>query len=147
MTMTDGFEVHPTLLADCHMLGELDLCIVLLNRNASVPWFILVPRTDRVDFLDLTAPARQLALDESCVISQYLKQDRGIEKVNFASIGNVVAQMHLHIVGRHRADSCWPAPVWGNLSSHLEYDADQLNEITLTLTEHYGLRRCEGSTK
>ena len=127
------FQLHPQLVADCHAIGRFDLCHVLLHKNASVPWFILVPETDAADLLDLADAQRALAIKEAALVSEFLKTTLGFSKVNFASIGNVVPQLHLHVVGRKASDPCWPAPVWGNLHETREYSSADLGRITRLL--------------
>ena len=63
------------------------------------------------------------------MISNYLKQVQKTPKVNFASLGNVVPQLHIHVIGRHDKDACWPAPVWGNLREVLEYEPEEVESI------------------
>ncbi len=124
-----GFIIHSQLLADCHRLGRLEFCHVLLNRNAVLPWFILVPQTAVTDLLDLPETERTAALREAAVIGQWIKRHLGYGKINFAAIGNVVPQLHLHIVGRKPGDPCWPAPVWGHLVESQEYSDQRVGEI------------------
>jgi len=116
------------LLQDCHHLGRLPASDVLLNRNAALPWFILVPETRLGDFLDLPEEHRQAVLAECASVSAFIKQVLGFEKVNFAGLGNVVPAMHLHIIGRHPKDACWPRPVWGNLPEGETYTPEVLRE-------------------
>jgi diadenosine tetraphosphate (Ap4A) HIT family hydrolase len=137
--------IHPQLLADCHLLGRFEMCAVLLNRNAALPWFILVPETDLEDVLDL--PAAQLArVGAECQqLSRFLKQSLGYSKVNFAGLGNVVPQMHLHIIARSSEDACWPQPVWGNLSDSADYPVPTLQHWTAVLASEYGLDSSAGN--
>jgi diadenosine tetraphosphate (Ap4A) HIT family hydrolase len=134
-----GFEIHPKLLADCRHMGRLDECHVLLHRNAALPWFVLVPPTDTQDLLDLESGVRDRIIADCSLISRFVKVDLGYPKVNFASIGNVVPQMHLHVVGRRRDDPCWPAPVWGNLEPTRAYSTREIDELRHGL-ENLGLR-------
>ncbi len=120
--------IHPQLLKDCHFLGKLSSTDVLLHRNACLPWFILVPETEFADFLDLPSEHGQAVLADCAAISGFIKSFLGFEKVNFAGLGNVVPQMHLHIIGRTSVDSCWPQPVWGNLVDSETYPAERLEE-------------------
>jgi diadenosine tetraphosphate (Ap4A) HIT family hydrolase len=131
------FEIHPQLLADCHRLGRFELCHLLLNKNALLPWFILVPETQVTDLLDLPEQERSAALSEAALVSRFVKRELGYPKINFAAIGNVVPQLHLHIVGRKTGDVCWPAPVWGHLADGSEYSAARIAELTDGL-----VRRC-----
>jgi len=124
-----GLEhIHPQLVADCHYFGGLSVCDVLLNRNAAVPWFILVPDSQLPDVLDLPEAQSQAVLSECSIISAFIKQELGYSKVNFAGLGNVVPQMHLHIIGRSNSDACWPLPVWGALPEGEEYQPAVLRE-------------------
>ena len=132
-------HIPDQLLADCHHLGRLPASDVLLNRNAALPWFILVPQTRLSDFLDLPDELRQTVLAECASVSAFIKQVLGFDKVNFAGLGNVVPAMHLHIIGRHPKDPCWPQPVWGNLPSAEFYSAAQLREWQADLVKMLGL--------
>jgi diadenosine tetraphosphate (Ap4A) HIT family hydrolase len=139
--MTMQFELHPQLAADCHHLGCFDLSIVLLHRNGALPWFILVPQTTLADLLDLDPKNRQRVVEEAALISKYLKEELSYPKVNFAAIGNVVAQMHVHVIGRRPEDVCWPAPVWGHLQTNTAYESSFPETVATTLIERYGMHR------
>ncbi|KZX56155.1 histidine triad (HIT) protein [Halioglobus sp. HI00S01] len=128
-----AFQIHPQLQQDCYELGRLDACSVLLNRNASVPWFILVPDTELADVLDLPQEHREAVLADCALISRFLKQVLGYDKVNFAGLGNVVPQMHLHVIARSADDTCWPMPVWGHLEATEAYEQAQVREWQGTL--------------
>jgi diadenosine tetraphosphate (Ap4A) HIT family hydrolase len=137
------FKIHPALLVDAHYLGQLAKSHVLLHRNAAVPWFILVPETEIADLLDLPDEPRDRVVREAAAISSFIKQALGYQKVNFASIGNIVPQLHLHVVGRAANDSCWPAPVWGNLPTTKEYSAAELDGLRQRLRDFFGARFVE----
>ena len=141
--MTTTFKLHPQLRADCHLLGSFELSLVLLNRNAALPWFILVPRTDATDLLDLDVGDRKLAIDESARVSAYVKSELAFPKVNFAAIGNVVPQLHLHIIGRKPGDTCWPSPVWGHLEDSVSYEANRRVSMATDLVQRYGMHGAE----
>ncbi|WP_339744213.1 HIT family protein [uncultured Rubinisphaera sp.] len=133
-------NLHPQLQADCHHLGQYEICTVLLHKNKSVPWFLLVPETECIDLLDIQEQIRTVVLRECELISNYLKQVQKTPKVNFASLGNVVPQLHIHVIGRHVKDACWPAPVWGNLREVLEYEPEEVESIQQKLIQDYDLR-------
>ena len=116
-----------------------DLCYLLLHKNAALPWFILVPETDSCDLLDLAEEPRTAAMNEAASVSDFVKKTLHYPKTNFAAIGNVVAQLHLHVVGRKPGDLCWPAPVWGHLTDGPKYSAARLKEITSQLVRHCAL--------
>jgi diadenosine tetraphosphate (Ap4A) HIT family hydrolase len=135
------FEIHPQLLHDCHRLGQLRLCHVLLHKNAAVPWLILVPETAPTgDLLDLPDQVRDMAMDEAAIAARFLKTEFAVSKINFAAIGNVVSQLHLHVVGRRATDPCWPAPVWGNLVDADGYSSARIAILTATLTQNHLLK-------
>ena len=126
-------EIHPQLLRDCHHLGRLGSGALLLHRNASLPWFILVPDTDLADVLDLPEAQRADVLADSARVSRFIKEYLACPKLNFAGLGNQVPQMHLHLVGRRPGGACWPQPVWGNLPDGGAYSIGQLQEWTREL--------------
>lgn len=132
-------ELHPQLLADCHVLGTMPSGSLLLSRNATLHWFILVPDATEADLLDLP-PARLEAVMTDCrAVSGHLKQALAYPKVNFAGLGNVVPQMHLHIIGRRHSDPCWPQPVWGKLPpgpDWPEQELEALREVLIAPSAH-----------
>ena len=134
-----NLDIHPRLLADCHHLGYLPTGALLLNRNNQLPWFILVPDTQLEDVLDLPHEHRDAVMADCARISEFIKHVLGFHKVNFAGLGNVVPQMHLHIIGRGVGDACWPQPVWGNLPVGDVYSADLLSEWQDELVQMAGL--------
>ena len=134
------FTIDPVLLDESYYLGRLPATELLLHRNGSLPWFILVPETELRDILDLPSEHREGVLDDCAAISSFIKQVLGFEKVNFAGLGNVVPQMHLHIIGRSTVDPCWPQPVWGNLVDSEEYEPGQVKEWQHMLVRMAGLK-------
>lgn len=136
----DDFQIPKQLLADCHHLGGLSSSELLLSRNAALPWFILVPRTGLFDVLDLPEKERNAVMGECAAVSAFIKKTLGYDKVNVAGLGNVVAAMHLHVIGRQPGDACWPQPVWGNLPNGGAYTQQTLEEWQAGLVERIGLR-------
>jgi diadenosine tetraphosphate (Ap4A) HIT family hydrolase len=133
------FRLHPRLLDDCHRLGRLPSSHLLLHRNAALPWFILVPETRVADLLDLPQSQRVAVIDDAAAISSFIKEGLGYPKVNFGAIGNLVPQLHLHVIGRRPGDCCWPAPVWGHLADEAEYAPGQLAELAVGLASSCAL--------
>ena len=113
--MTDGFSLDPRLASDTTHVGDLALCRVLLMDDARFPWLILVPRregaSEITDLTDVDASALMEEIRVSVGVMQALSKP---DKVNVAALGNVVAQLHVHVVGRFRSDPAWPGPVWGH---------------------------------
>lgn len=121
--------LHPQLLADCHRLGRLSATHLLLHRNGALPWLILVPETDQANLLDLPAVQRDAVLADCKRASDWLLSARGCTRVNVAWIGNLVPQLHIHVIGRHACDPCWPRPVWGHLEAWRDYGDDEVHRI------------------
>jgi len=113
VTARDPATLHPRLAADTHCLGALSSALLLLHREAALHWFILVPDTDCDDLADLAADGRRCLLDEAAALGQFLKAEFAYPRVTLGALGNVVSQLHLHVVGRRPGDFCWPDPVWG----------------------------------
>ena len=133
--------IDKRLLDSCHYLGKFEICHVLLNRNALLPWFILVPETEISNLLQLGTDDVNQVMAESKRIYNYLASEMGYTKNNFASLGNVVDQLHIHIVGRSPNDCCWPQPIWGFLDKYEDYSATSVNEITDKLVEKFSLSK------
>ena len=136
----EDFRIHDRLAADCHRLGRLPTCHLLLHRNAVLPWYILVPETTGTDLLDLPPELRDKVLSEAAEVSGFVKKILGWPKINFAAIGNLVPQLHVHVIGRRPGDDCWPAPVWGHLESSAEYSQEDLAAIGRGLSAHCQLK-------
>ena len=111
------FPLDYRLDKDSIKLGYLSNTVVLLMNNSLVPWIILVPSTDSIDEFDLLERDKQiLLLDQINLISRFIRKQFQFDKLNIATIGNVVRQMHIHIVARSEDDYCWPNVVWGTKS-------------------------------
>ncbi|MBU3823842.1 MAG: HIT domain-containing protein [Candidatus Oceanisphaera merdipullorum] len=108
------FCLHPQLVADTLVLGELPLCLVLLANDSQYPWLILVPKLAELrEIHHLSESDQQQLMRESCAVAALLESELGAEKVNVAALGNMVAQLHVHHVARFSSDAAWPAPIWG----------------------------------
>jgi len=134
-------SIDEQLRADTHILGKFEHSRVLLHRNAVVPWFILVPDCVETELFALPRIVREQLLEESSQTAAFIRSHFGSSKINFAALGNVVPQLHLHLVGRVPGDICWPAPVWGNLVEIKPYAEAQIASIVSLLTAKYDLRR------
>jgi diadenosine tetraphosphate (Ap4A) HIT family hydrolase len=108
------FELHPQLLADTHFLCDLELSRVLLMDDARYAWLILVPRRMGMrEWIDLAHAEQHRLLDEIALCSSALHSVVRPDKLNVAALGNVVPQLHMHVLARHVGDPAWPKPVWG----------------------------------
>lgn len=123
------FALDPRLEQDTYALGDFPLCRLLLSKDANYPWFILVPRrADISEVFQLDDNEREQLWKETNFLSETLKHCFAADKMNVAALGNVVSQLHMHVIVRRRDDVAWPAPVWGNKPA-IEYSSDQLSEV------------------
>ena len=134
-TTDTTWRLHPQLAADCHYLGRGEAAHLLLHRNASLPWFILVPETDALDLLDLPRSQREDLLQQAAGVGAYVKTELGYPRVNVGALGLLVPQLHLHVIGRREGDPCWPAPVWGNLTADAAYDDGEPDAFAAALVQ------------
>lgn len=113
------FSLNERLQADTHPVADLDLCRVLLMNNALWPWLILVPMRDGAVEIHRLAEDDQATLMREIVrASRALETLFAPDKMNVGALGNMVPQLHVHVIGRMRGDLAWPGPVWG--SGHAE---------------------------
>lgn len=135
--MPSEFVLDSRLENDCHILGQLDSTLLLLMDNALVPWFILVPQVEVTEFHELQHETQLQLLEQINLISTYLKQELSVDKVNVAAIGNIVRQMHIHVVGRTESDYCWPNVVWGAEGGR-PYSDSELQKLTAAVKKQLG---------
>lgn len=125
-----SWSLHPQLAADAHHVASLGLCDVLLMDNRLHPWLILVPRVEGVvEWFDLEFGDQHRLLDECRRAAAVLGALHAPDKLNIGALGNVVPQLHVHVIARFRDDAAWPRPVWGAVRPE-RYPADEL-EATL----------------
>ena len=109
------FTLHPRLASDTAFVADWPLCHVLLMNDARYPWLILVPRrAGATELFDLDPVDRVQLTDEIARASQTLKRACFAAKINVGALGNLVPQLHVHIVARNPGDPAWPGPVWGH---------------------------------
>ena len=113
--MTD-FILHEKLKADAIELARLDLTLLLLMNARQWPWLILVPqRPDVREIHELPALDRTILMDEVAHCSRLLTDLFKPDKINIGALGNIVPQLHVHVIARTTSDPAWPKPVWGAL--------------------------------
>lgn len=133
MNSAPSWSLDPQLEADTLSLGELSLCRVLIAKDANYPWLILVPRrTGLVELTDLDAGEQARLLAEINQAARALKAVTACDKLNIAALGNVVAQLHVHVIGRRKSDPAWPKPVWGAVPP-ATYEAEAAAQLTAAL--------------
>jgi diadenosine tetraphosphate (Ap4A) HIT family hydrolase len=125
------FHLHERLAADTWTVKDLPLCRVLLMNDSRYPWTILVPRREGLrDFHEVARADKAAFQAEIDHVSEVLKDLTGAHKLNVAALGNMVPQLHVHVIARFEGDAAWPKPVWG-LGEGVAYrpqDADLLME-------------------
>ncbi len=130
------FTLHPQLEQDTSLLGEFPLCTVLLNKDDSVPWIILVPMVDGIRELhQLSMEKQQQLLIESQIVCKALETLFLPDKLNFGALGNMIPQLHVHHVVRFISDIAWPAPIWGNSAGQYRSEAEQADLAEKIKTE------------
>ena len=112
------FVLDTRLHEDTWLIGDFPLCRLLLSNDSNYPWFILVPRREGIsELFQLDDRDQQLMWSETTALAGLLKGLFGADKMNVATLGNVVSQLHMHVIVRYQADAAWPAPVWGKHSA------------------------------
>ena len=135
------FVLDTRLEQDTVSIGDFRLCRLLLMNDSSYPWFILVPRLEEVsEVFQLATADQKLLWEEVTALAEIVKDTFGADKMNVATLGNVVAQLHVHVIARRRDDATWPAPVWGRQPAVL-YSEEQIhairNKLKLVLTNSF----------
>jgi diadenosine tetraphosphate (Ap4A) HIT family hydrolase len=139
---SDGWALDPQLDADTTAVGDLMLCRVLLMNDANYPWLLLVPRRHgAVEVFDLDAAEQTQLMGEIATASRELKAITGCDKINVAAFGNVVSQLHIHVIARFRGDAAWPKPVWGAATAR-NYQVDALQNLLAMLRQRLSLSAC-----
>ncbi|MDH4562187.1 HIT domain-containing protein [Pseudomonas sp. BN411] len=127
------FALDPRLQQDTLPIGDFPLCRLLLMNDAQYPWFILVPRREEVsELFQLSADEQRQLWQETTFLAETLKDTFGADKMNVATLGNVVSQLHMHVIVRRREDVAWPSPVWGRHPA-VAYSPEQVAAILAKL--------------
>ncbi|RYD16616.1 MAG: HIT domain-containing protein [Lysobacteraceae bacterium] len=128
-----SFSIDPRLAAESWPIGELPLSSLLLMDDARYPWLLLVPRIAGArELLDLDEADRAMLLGEVSLASRALETLFSPDKLNIAALGNVVPQLHVHVLARYRSDEAWPHPVWGR-GTRVAYEAELREQRIATL--------------
>jgi len=123
-----GWHLHPQLAEDTHPVAHLELSELRLMDDANHPWLILVPRIeDAVEWIDLDDGQQDRLGREITAASRALRQGFRPDKLNVAALGNLVPQLHVHVIARFHDDIAWPKPVWGTATAR-PYSPEKLVE-------------------
>ncbi len=129
-----SFILQHRLEADTGFIADWRLCRVLAMNDARYPWLILVPRREAVEIFDLDAADRAVLIEEIARAAGGLKRISDASKINVGALGNLVPQLHIHVVARNPGDAAWPGPVWGQ-GQAIAHAADALAAWTTRLRE------------
>jgi diadenosine tetraphosphate (Ap4A) HIT family hydrolase len=132
-----GWSLHPQLAADTVPVCDLALSRLLVMNDANFPWLILVPRRAGVSEIIDLGDEQSVLMDEIARVSRALKDETCCDKLNVAAIGNVVPQLHIHVVARRKDDAAWPKPVWGALPRR-DYGADAIARFVGAIRDRVG---------
>nr|WP_256346031.1 HIT domain-containing protein [Pseudomonas tolaasii] len=120
---------------DTLAIGDFPLCRLLLSNDSNYPWFILVPRKDGIsEVFQLDVADQHTLWHETTALAELLNAGLGADKMNIGALGNVVSQLHVHVIVRKRDDAAWPAPVWGKHPAQ-PYTQEQVAAIRARLRE------------
>lgn len=119
-----NFSLNQQLDQDCITLGQLGSTHLLLLNNSLVPWFILVPETEACEIHDMPRDEQAQLLDDINLLAKFIDREFNTDKINTAAIGNIVRQLHIHVIGRYETDFCWPQVVWGRPEKKLYTDSE-----------------------
>ena len=109
------FVVDPVIKSLTHQLADWPLCRVFLYNDSRYQWGLLVPRrTGVIEMCDLGVEDQRLLIAEIARLSELIRPLPGVEKLNVGNLGNMVPQLHVHVIGRRKGDPAWPGPVWGH---------------------------------
>jgi diadenosine tetraphosphate (Ap4A) HIT family hydrolase len=134
------FALHPRLDSDTRLIGDLPLCRLLLMDDRRFPWCILVPRRNGLRELhELPSPDQSALMQEISRVSLALMEHCVIDKLNVGALGNLVPQLHVHVIGRRHTDDAWPGPVWGH-GQALHYENEEASRRIEVLGDACGVR-------
>ena len=107
------FRINKKFLKSSHHITDLKLCTIRLHDNSKFPWIVLIPKRNKItDISDLNSKDQILLMKEIIYVSKIIKKLFKTSKLNVEKIGNIVSQLHIHIIARSKKDSSWPLSVW-----------------------------------
>ncbi|MGN6091330.1 MAG: HIT domain-containing protein [Luteibacter jiangsuensis] len=137
--MDAAFELDARLASDTLPVGDLPLCRVLLMRDSRYAWLVLVPRrAGMVEVSDLDEGERATLWREVDRAAAALRAAAPCDKVNIGALGNIVRQLHVHVLARVEGDAAWPGPVWGHSAAVL-YDGGEAERLAAVLRGLLGI--------
>ena len=133
-----SLALHPTLARDTVEVVRFPLCRVLLMNDQRFPWLILVPQREGArEIHELAAADRAALIEEVARVSEAMARLFRPDKMNVGALGNVVPQLHVHVVARFASDPAWPGPVWGS-GPPVPYGEEELESLLVQLNDSLG---------
>ena len=124
-----AWSLHPQLARDTITIGDLPLSRVLIINDANYPWLLLVPRhLGANEIVDLEEVEQAQLMTETTRVARALREITKCDKLNIAALGNVVPQLHVHVIARRKTDAAWPRPVWGVVPP-VDHDPEELKQF------------------
>lgn len=121
------FNLHPTLKNDLIEICDLKLCKLMLLPDTENPWAVLIPRLDEIrEIHQLTREDQIQLMDEINEMSLFFEESFSPEKLNIGALGNMVPQLHIHIIARYSSDRAWPGAIWGTKSNKESFNISDL---------------------
>lgn len=115
-------EIHSKLLNDSHFIYDFPLSQLRLIADGENTWFLLIPmRENKIDWSDLSQTDQHQLTDEIDIVCKEIQKYKSPDKLNVASLGNMVPQLHIHVIARFKDDRAWPGPIWGTQAQN-EFD-------------------------
>lgn len=131
-----AFELDSRLETESVLVANLGLCQLRLRNDARWPWLLLIPMRPGIEEPhDLTPLDQALLSFETNLVSKALKDMTGCTKINVGALGNIVRQLHVHVIARNEGDLCWPGPVWG-FGERAPYQPDELARLVAEIRNH-----------
>ena len=130
------FKINQKFLKSSHHIADLKLCTIRLHNNSKFPWIILIPKRKNItDISELNYKDQILLMKEIVISSKVMKSSFKTSKLNIEKVGNIIPQLHIHIIARFKQDSSWPLSVW--VVKGKPYSAEDLNEIISKIKKRF----------
>ena len=136
--MTQEFILDARLEGDSMPVLDLSLCTLRLMNDARYAWALLVPKeAGLTEIIDLGETDRALLMEEIARVSAALKKITACDKLNVGALGNMVPQLHVHVIARFKTDAAWPGPVWG-VGSAVGWESEKRDALMTALKRELG---------
>lgn len=132
------FSLHPQLEKDCFFIEDWPVCRLVLMDDSRFPWFILVPRLHGArELVDLPETEQIRVLNEINWLSKAMQKTLKPHKLNIAALGNMVPQLHIHVIARFEEDEAWPKPVWSAEGKAISYSKEKKAELITQIKQAF----------